>query len=332
MEQAYRNLGLSSFIVYGVALVLLGLSVTFLFAYIMSLPGFTGLPSEAIATYSIMIVVGLLYAVLGMVVISIGPRFKRRDIKVGSIILSAILYSIILVLFAAVLFVLHVYTSNAILYLIGAALIIVAVFVYLPRSVAARIVGSIFGLAGVAILLAGMQAFPTSAEGLSPAFGMVFYASTLASVAFMIAGVSALLYSILADGGYERISFLVLGVATTIFSIAIIVDSLDSLTTISWGTLFSYSTAALSAVMILLIIALIVSTVAGFLILATSGVSFAVYGSELSYAGHPRAPAARPAPAPETVRFCKNCGASIEKGDKYCGKCGLSISTRRTGK
>lgn len=42
-----------------------------------------------------------------------------------------------------------------------------------------------------------------------------------------------------------------------------------------------------------------------------------------------RPPTAPPAPKPESMKFCKNCGAPIEKGDKFCSKCGFRIYTRQ---
>jgi hypothetical protein len=331
MEQAYRNLGLASFIVFGVALIMLGASVIALFGYVLSLGRLT---TEVSAISSLLIVAGTLYVVIGMIVMSLGPRFKREEMGWGRVILSIILYSIILILFAASLFVIDL-TSTAILYTIGGVLIIVAALVYIPRSISARVVASIFGLVAISILLASIATLPGNLRfyyDLYQGYGSLIFASTLGSAAFLIACVSALLYAFLAKGGYQRIVFLVLGVTATIFGIGIIVNSLDPLVTLPWRSYFEYAPATLSAIMVLLILALVISTISGFLILATAGISFAVHGRELASAGPARAtaraPAARPEPAREHTSFCKNCGAPIDKGDKFCGRCGLKISTR----
>lgn len=269
-----------------------------------------------------MIASSALYVILGMIIISIGPKFKRAEMKVGRVILSVILFSIITILAAVAAFLIG-FTGTAILHSIGGALIIVAVFLYVRPSISARIVGSIFGFAAISLLLASRATIPAHyTEGLTEAFGSLFFGGTLAYAALLIACTSALLYAFLAGGKHEQMVFLLLGIATTIYGIAIIVGNLDPLVTLPWGTIFDTASTGLAAICVGFIISLIVFTISGFLILATSGISFAVHGGEILPTGPARAPAVRPAPA----RFCRNCGGPIEKGDKFCSKCGSKIS------
>ncbi len=314
------------FITFGFAQVLSGIIVISLSGWMLSQPI---LPSELMVVFSIMVAVGVLSALMGMVIMSLGSKFRQAEMKVGRIILSVVLFSINVILAAAASFVIGI-TGSGVLLTISGVLIVVAVIIYIFPSSSARIVGSMFGFAAVFIMLAGGAAVPADVwrvVGLSGAFGSLLAMGTLYSVAFLIACVSALLYAILAEGKYERVAFLVLGIAATVYSIAIIINGLGPLTALPWEQMFRLD-PTLSAFSAALIFALIVTSISGFLILATSGMSFAVYGREIFPTGPSRPPAARPGPVPAPRRFCRNCGNPIQRGEKFCGKCGSKVSAR----
>lgn len=245
----------------------------------------------------------------------------------GRVILYVIFYSISIILSAAAGFLLGI-TGSSILYTISGILIILAIFIYTRSTTSARTIGSIFGLVAAFLMLAGGAVLSTDilgALGFFAAVGSLLTMGTLYSLAALVACVSALLYAFLAGGRNERVVFLILGIAALIYGIAVIINGLGPLITLDWASFFSSDLTGL-AIGAGLIIDLVFISISGFIILATSGISLAVYGRDIFPSFPAALPDFRPAPVSATTRFCGNCGSPIKRGDKFCGKCRAELA------
>lgn len=74
MERTFRSLGMWSFIVFGFTQVLSGIALILFSGYLLSFSFNLRMFGAAL---SIIIAIGMLGAVLGMIIMSIGPRFRR---------------------------------------------------------------------------------------------------------------------------------------------------------------------------------------------------------------------------------------------------------------
>jgi len=340
LEPIFRKVGVASFTTYGIGVILAAIMMITASAIVLAAIGpysYYSLTGEMIAVFAILIVVGAIALIQGIIVLLLGLSFRRKEIKSGRMLLYIILESISL-LMLGVLLLLARTTTPGILLIVGSILFIIAACIYLPRSVSARLAGSITAIVAVSLFIAtawtplpyyvGMR----TTAGYSATFNTVMFTEILQMIAALIACVGALLYAYLAGKKSEPVVSIILGAAAVLFGVGTIVPSLGGLTAIPWDRL-SYLPAESISLVGLSIGALIIFTIAGFLILASSGLGFAVYGRRLAALIAIQTPV-QPRPVSPPVsprapgRVCANCNAPLVEGRKFCGKCGVRVEER----
>jgi len=222
--------------------------------------------------------------------------------------------------------------------LIGCIFLIIAARIY--KSAETRFVGAVMVMVGVIVLSVGGGRL--LAADVAGAMG---YAG-LTVTAWVFAGISALLYALLAYIRYRSIPYLVLIVGFLLYGIGLAIAGFGS---ISDSVEFARWTGAA----VPLVIANVLTGITGIAFLIAAPLGLTTKGMALAQAfapaGEPlkcpncganakvgeafckscggKLPEKLPVPpAEETTKFCPNCGTSVEPGTKFCSSCGGKLT------
>lgn len=353
-----RKVGLSSFIVYGVALLIISIGVIGMMATTMSQAGgLLGLAGTALAGMGI--AAGIVNAILSILLIIMGPAFTRQ--KLGRLpFMGLLLYSIGYILSGIVYIVASTmpfssaFLAPGALSMVGAVLLICAGAVFLSQSTPAKAVGAILGIVSVCLLMASRATAPAFAAALA-GLGSLTGSGYIELSGMLIAGVGAMLFALLRGKKGVEISHIIIAIAVLIFGIGTAVSSISSATGFVWDFRF------VPAIWSLWYVGDYIMIAAGFLIITSASLGLTIIAKSLisaisttpaPVAQAPVAPPPAPQqpvytppppppppqqvyapppppppqqPQPRRVSFCPNCGTPLKPGDKFCGSCGARI-------
>jgi len=255
--------------------------------------------------------------VLGVYVIVAGTNLGRKTLNgdhifrvVISYLAVAITFSIIGLIFQTQLGALRgipgieiVPMWASITALIGSIFLIIVAQIY--RSPETRTAAGVMGIIGVIILVVGGLRLLDSNSVLILGMGV----GGLAATAWILAAISALLYSLLNYIKYEPIPYLVLtvgfllyGVGLTIAGFTNVSDSISYARMTSWAIPFAVAT--------------VLTGIAGISILIASLLGVTTMGLSLAQIF---------VPAGKEPLKCPNCGSTIKLGESFCKSCGTKL-------
>ena len=222
--------------------------------------------------------------------------------------------------------------------LIGCIFLIIATQIY--RSAETRLVAGVMVMVGVIVLSVGGGRLLESGA----AWGMGHAGLTVATWVF--AGVSALLYSLLAYIKHKSIAYLALIVGLLLYGIGLAVAGFGSVS--DFAELARWTSAAVPLVIVSVLMGItgIAFLIASSLGLTTRSLSLA---QAFAPAGEPtkcpgcgasaklgdtfcqscggKLPEESPVPpAEQAKKFCPNCGTSLDTGTRFCAKCGTKLT------
>jgi outer membrane biosynthesis protein TonB len=284
-----RKLGLSSFIVYGVATLMISICAVGINGITLAQGGL-GMNMTIAAVTGIGLVANVVFAILGVLLILMGIGFTRQ--KLGKLPFTGLLLCSIVYILYGIAYIVNStlpFSSGlltpGVLAMVGAILLICAGAVFLSHSTPTKVIGAIIGIVAACLLIA------SRATGGAVVFGYIELSG------IMIAGVGAMLFALLQGKKGVEISHIIVAIAILIFGIGVTVSSISTATGFVWD--FRFFPAETVALLVLTYVGVYIMIAAGFLIITSAGLGLTVIAKSLLSAIPTTAPApAEPVSAP----------------------------------
>lgn len=351
-EGLYRKSGYVAGLLYGVTLIITGIMLYvfggyFAIEFEVPIMGILAIPATAIL-------------VLGIYVIVAGINLGRRTLKGDHTFRVVISYLAVIIAFSIIGLIFEIQLEAimwvpgieivpmwaSITALIGCIFLIIIAQVY--RSPETRIAAGVMGIIGVVILVVGGLGLLDSPlffgveAGTVGAMGVV----GLTVTAWILAAISALLYSLLDYIKYKPIPHLVLIIGFLLYGIGLIIAGFTNVSD-------AISLAQMTNWAIPFVVATLLTGIAGISISITSLLGVTTMGLSLAEIFVPagkkpvkcptcgttiklgdsfckscgtKLPEEQPVPpSGEAKKFCPSCGISVEPAVKFCSKCGSKL-------
>ena len=282
-----RKVGLSSFIIYGVATLMIAICAVGINGITLAQGGF-GMNMTIAAVTGIGLVANVVFAILGVLLILMGIGFTRQ--KLGKLPFTGLLLcSIVYILYGIANIVVGSTVpfsgllAPGVLAMVGAILLICAGAVFLSHSTPTKVIGTIIGIVAACLLIA------SRATGGAVVFGYIELSG------IMIAGVGAMLFALLQGKKGAEISHIIIAIAILIFGIGVAVSYISTATGFNWN--FTFVPGEVVALTILGYVGVYIAIAAGFLILTSASLGLTAIAKSLLSA-IPTAPVAQAPVAP----------------------------------
>lgn len=296
LEAPLRQVGRISLISYGIGLILTVAGFYLILGYALSSAGsFQSYTPQVIAYLSLLVASYAFLLVAGIFALLVGVNVGRGAVRRTSVLLANICYSIFLALFG----ILEIYLSSqpyygngslgasGVFYILSAVMFTTGSVIFQAGTMARNLVGSILGIIGVIFFFiagANLGLASTSFYALYYFQGTSFLSGIpgglLGGIGFLIAGIGAVVYSLLKDSKFRSISYVIATIGFLILGISTIIPSLTFL----FGPVWQLPGQFL-AVLSVSIVGMIFFALAGFLIVTSSGLGIAFFSGQLQLAG-----------------------------------------------
>lgn len=334
LESPLKKISKYSLIVHGIGYItmIVGLYILYGTSFLAtSYMVFDTFDPSAIGLYVLIIIGATALLLTGIFVVRAGKKIGKGALPRNSIYLPILMFAIFLLIagisgliIAGSSYYAKTLTTGSILSIISAVLLIAAPVIYMRGTQASRIVGSIVSIASIALLMAAGRTFLNSVFDLRNLYFADLIGGELTYTAFIVCAAAALMYAFI-NKKYVEIVYVVAVIGFILYGSSITIQTLDVLSSPVWSL-----PAPILALMAVLLAGIIILSISGFMILASSGIGLAVFLRKvfpsINELKSSSASSQTTSVVESDVVYCQKCGTKVDNDAEFCKKCGNKLN------